>query len=218
MQNIKKPGDYKFKRPYFGPFRIREKLSELNYKLEDLEGNPIEKTMNITQLKRINFSDVDSWKKELEQIEKYKIDENEFSDEEVEDESQSNQRREKNNENEDDSSESSESDSERLDRVDQKEKIEKEKENKNKKLEKFYDEIKSVYDIIAGKSIKNVSAIRTQLSRDIIRLHVKNTNRREEFIAQVKKCETSKQLEDLLKLWLDEFRVVFDYEFTSVTK
>ena len=73
VQNIKKPGDYKFKRPYFGPFRIREKLSELNYKLEDLEGNPIEKTMNITQLKRINFSDVDSWKKELEQIEKYKI-------------------------------------------------------------------------------------------------------------------------------------------------
>lgn len=221
VQAIKKPGDFKFKRPFYGPFRIRQKLSELNYKLEDLEGNPIEKTFNITQLKRINFNNVSEWNEQADSVEKYQIDEEEPSSDEDEEETRLNDRRENNNdEDEDNSSDNSDSESESLDRVDQKEKqkIEKEKEKKKKKLEKFHDEIKGIHAIIAGKEIKKLSAIKTQLSRDIIPLHVKNSTRKENFIACVKKCENTKQLEDLLKNWIDEFANVFEYELTSATK
>jgi len=79
--------------------------------------------------------------------------------------------------------------------VDQKEKqkIEKEKE----KLKKFYDEIRAIYKIIEGKEIKNLSPFKTQLTRNIIPLHVRNSKRKEEIISCVKKCEISRVTETL---------------------
>jgi uncharacterized protein YdiU (UPF0061 family) len=171
--------------------------------------------MNITQLKRINFNNVAEWKEQSNPIEKYKIDEDEFSDDEAEEEAKLIHRREKNNYKEESSSESSDNESDSEDRVDQKEK---QKENQNKKLEKFHEEIRAIYEIINGKEIKNLSAIKTQLSRDIIPLHVKNSKRKEEIINQIKKCENTKQLTELLKYWINEFSVVFKYELTSATK
>lgn len=54
VERIVKPGEDKFKQPFEGPFRIRRKLSALNYRLEDIHGNKIEKTFNIVQMK-VNF-------------------------------------------------------------------------------------------------------------------------------------------------------------------
>ena len=171
-------------------------------------------------MKRINFNNVEEWNKEANPVENYKIDEDEFSDEENETETRLIDRREKNNNDDDSSDESSDDESDSDDRVDQKEKqkIEKQKENQNKKLEKFHSEIRAIHDSINGKEIKNLSAIKTQLSRDIIPLHIKNNQRKQEIASRVKKCEDSKQLTELLKYWIDEFSVVFKYELTSATK
>ena len=62
LKRIKIPGQSKFRKPYIGPYRIKKKLSSLNYRLEDLDGKERKQTAHVDRLKGITFNNITPWK------------------------------------------------------------------------------------------------------------------------------------------------------------
>jgi hypothetical protein len=214
VERIVKPGDDKFKQPFEGPFRIRKKLSALNYRLEDINGNKIDKTFNIVQLKKVNFNDISSWLK--------RDNSDESDDDDPKSERGSNSGEYRSIDDSDESNEPFDDEASSTSDVQQSEEKEepliniKSREEPPEKLKRLYKTLVDILNIIQQQQSFSVKAFQKQITRDVFPVYISNSKRKQYLNAVTNEAASKEQFLALLKKWIDNFNIEFHYEIESV--
>jgi hypothetical protein len=213
VERIAKPGDDKFKQPFEGPFKIRKKLSALNYRLEDIHGNKIDKTFNIVQLKKVNFNDISSWLKR----DNSDSENDDGEDPRSESSSVSSDNQSVKSEQFDESSDEISSESDDVQASEEKEEVKDiRQEDPPEKLKRLYEILLDIQKVVQQQENFAVKAFQKQLTRDIFPTFIKNTKRKQYLKSVIDEASTKEKFRALLKKWIDNFSIEFHYEIESV--